>query len=73
MLVISRRDSPGIHFETVLQSNTKRTLREYRHDEDAQFKLQKDLDRVHNPVPIRSDIRIHYVPQDPANGIAEGE
>lgn len=73
VLVISRRDSPGIHFETVLQSNTKRTLREYRQDEDAQFKLQKDLDRVHNFVPIRSDIRIHYVPQDPANGIAEGE
>lgn len=73
MLVISGRDSPGIYFDTVHQSNTKRTFREYRHDEDAQFQLQKDLDRVHHPVPIRSYIRIHNVPQDPANGIAEGE
>lgn len=73
VLVIRGRDSPGIHFETVLQSYTKRTFRKYRQDEDAQFQLQKDLDRVYHPVPIRCDIRIHNVPQDPANGIAEGE
>lgn len=73
VLVIRGRDSPGIHFETVLQSYTKRTFTKYRQDEDAQFQLQKDLDRVYHPVPIRCDIRIHNVPQDPANGIAEGE